>query len=165
MTVYYNSLLHNKKGIIICLFDTSNVLIGFAAGSMCSKGFHKNILLENIASYIWVMMKIVLLRPKAIVRLFKNLNKSKNDYKDDGKYAELLSISVPPKNKGKGYGKMLLGEFETKLQKLNIDRIVLTTDYTDNDRVITFYNNLGYKKMYKFTAFPKREMYKLIKNI
>lgn len=165
LKLYYNSLLKSPNGIIICVFDDNDGLIGFAAGTSHSKGFHKKILMENIFSYTWALLNIILLRPKAIFRLFKNLNKNKNTINDDGKYAELLSIAVPSYIKGLGYGKLLLKEFEIELQSLNVEKIALTTDCLSNDNVLAFYNKMGYEIFYEFVAYPHRRMYKLIKKI
>lgn len=165
LNLYYNSLLKSNKGIIICLYNEDDNLIGFAAGTNKSKGFHKKILLENIFSFTWVLLNIIVSRPIAILRLFKNLNKNKNIKKDDGRYAELLSIAVPPEYIGKGYGKILLREFEIILKSSGIEKIALTTDYYNNEGVLTFYNNAKYEIFYDFIAFPNRRMYKLIKKL
>lgn len=165
LELYYKSLLKNSNGIIICLFDNNESLMGFAAGTKLSKGFHKKILFENIFSFTLVLFKIIIFSPKSIFRLFKNLKKNKNTNNDNGFYAELLSIAVPPRNKGLGYGKLLLKEFEKELLLLDVDKIVLTTDYLGNDNVVAFYNKSGYKILYDFVAYPNRKMFKLIKNI
>lgn len=165
LNLYYNSLIKNPKGLVICLFDNNDILVGFAAGTMRSKGFHKKILMDNFFSFAWVLMNIILFRPKAIFRLFKNLNKNKTTKKDSGEYGELLSIAVPPENKGLGYGKILQEEFELKLRSFGVERIALTTDYSNNDGVLAFYEKMGYNVFYDFITYPNRRMYKLIKNL
>jgi GNAT superfamily N-acetyltransferase len=165
LKLYYSSVINSPKGLVICLFDNNNNLVGFAAGTYCSKGFHKEILLNNFFSYVWVLFNVVLFRPKAIIRLFKNLNKRKNIEVDKGMYAELLSIAVPPEYKGMGYGKILLKAFETELKYSDSDKIALTTDFINNENVLSFYEKSGYKLLYEFTTYPNRKMVKLIKEL
>tara|TARA_R110001592_G_scaffold228395_4_gene484947 strand:+ start:5081 stop:5680 length:600 start_codon:yes stop_codon:yes gene_type:complete len=165
LKLYYKTLLKNSDGIIICLFDNNDNLKGFAAGTKYSKGFHKNILFENMFSYTLALLNVLLFRPKAVFRLIKNLNKKKDSINDNCMYAELLSIAVPPKHKGLGYGKLLIKEFEKELVSSNIKQIALTTDFLSNQSVLAFYNKMGYKIYYDFVTYPNRKMYKLIKNI
>ena len=165
LKLYYSSVIKSSKGRVVCLFDENDKIVGFAAGTNCTKGFHKEILLKNKLSYAWVLFNVILTRPKAILRLFKNLNKSKKNQLDDEKYSELLSIAVPSKYKGLGYGKMLLIAFESELESLNVEKIALTTDYYNNEGVLAFYKKMGYKIFYDFVTYPNRRMYKLIKEL
>ncbi len=163
LLLYYSSVLKSCDGLLVCIFDEENKLVGFAAGTCYSGGFHKKILLKNIISFTWVLFNIVLFRPKAILRLFKNMNKSNKNLIDDGNYAELLSIAVSSKCKDMGYGKLLLQAFESELEIYNVKKISLTTDYYNNEDTLAFYKKRGYEIFYDFKAFPNRRMYKLIK--
>jgi len=161
--LYYTTLVKSSKGLVICLFDDSDNLIGFAAGTKMSKGFHKEILLRNLFSYFYVLLHLLMTRPVSIIRLFKNLNKNNKVNDDDGNYAELLSIAVPPNRNGNGYGKKLLAGFEEILESFGSEKVALTTDFYSNEGVIAFYKGLGYEIAYDFIAYPNRRMYKLIK--
>jgi len=163
LRLYYRSVLRSENGIILCLFDKNEVLIGFAVGTKHSKGFHRSIVVENIISYTLILLEIITLKPKAIIRLVKNFSKGKNTNKDNGDYAELLSIAVSSDHKGQGYGKLLLKEFELVLKSCSIVSLTLTTDCYNNNSVISFYKKNGYEVFYRFIAYPQRIMYKLIK--
>lgn len=165
LKLYYSSVLKSDRGLVVCLQDDDDKILGFAVGTTYSKGFHKTILFSNIFSYIWVLLFIIFTRPKAIFRLLNNLNKSSNEQEDDGDYAELLSIGIPPQYKGLGYGKLLLNEFEKNLIWLEVEQIALTTDCYNNDDVIGFYHKMGYGILYEFSSFPDRRMLKLIKTL
>lgn len=164
LKVYYNAVARNNKGILVCIKKDENI-IGFAAGTMFSKKFHSQILKENILSFAWVLLKNPLLKPGSFIRLFKNMNKKTVKVNDDGNYAELLSIGVCPKEKGKGYGKILLEAFESELVRKKVKRTTLTTDYYNNEDVIAFYKKMGYVEFDSFIAYPDRKMYKLIKEL
>lgn len=161
---YYKSCLKNKNTIAVCAYTEENRIIGFASGSVWSKGYNKNIILSNFFSFGIVSLRILLTKPLAILRLFNNLNKENNE-NDKGDYSELLSIGISPSYKGKGIGKQILLEFEKQVIKTNNNRISLTTDYFDNEDVIKFYNKLGYETFYNFDTYPKRKMIKMIKNL
>ncbi len=165
LNLYYNSVMKSDDGLVVCLLDENENTLGFAAGTKHSKGFHKKILKKNLFSYIRILFIVLITRPKAIFRLFKNLNKKVEGAEDDGNYAELLSIAVPPEHNGKGYGKKLLFAFEDELKNSNVRKIALTTDFYDNESVLAFYKKTGYDIFYEFTAFPDRKMYKMIKNM
>lgn len=164
LTVYYKSCIKSKNAISICALDDNNNIIGFCFGAYESKGFHKNLILNNFITFTIQALKIIFSNSKAIIRLFKNLNKEANE-NDDGDYAELLSIGVLDNMKGLGIGKGLLLEFEKKVKEKKIQQISLTTDYQDNKAVLNFYKSLGYYNFYEFKAYPNRKMYKLIKKI
>lgn len=164
LKTYYKSCIKFKGAISICAVDEENTIVGFCFGSLSSIGFHKKIILNNIFAFTIQAIRILITKPKAIVRLFRNFKKEAHP-EDKGDYAELLSIGVKVEKKGLGIGKGLLIEFEKKIKKEKIKRISLTTDYDGNDAVLKFYKSMEYKVYYEFVAYPDRKMFKLIKNI
>lgn len=162
LETYYSASVNNNTSIGIGLFDSDNNLYGFATGTSQSAGFHKTLLFQNAFLFFKSLLFVSLSRPKVLIRLAKNINKKSNII-DDKQYAELLSIAILPHLKGSGYGKLLLEEFEKKVLIHNVSKIVLTTDFNDNNSVIKFYNKCGYNVYYDFFAYPNRHMYKLIK--
>lgn len=164
LETYYAASVNNKTSIGVGLFDDDENLNGFATGTSQSLGFHKNLLLQNLFPFFKSLLFVSLSRPQVLFRLFKNINKQSNK-EDDKQYAELLSIAILPNQKGAGYGKVLLEEFENKAKSHNASKIVLTTDFNNNDNVIKFYNKSGYEVFYDFITYPNRHMYKLIKKL
>lgn len=164
LITYYKSCIKYKEAVSVCAVDENNLIIGFSFGSLSSKGFHKKLILNNFFAFSLQFIRILLSNPKAIIRLFKNLQKNANP-EDDGDYAELLSIGVLEEKKGLGIGKELIVEFEKKCNKEKIKRISLTTDFNSNDSVLKFYKSMGYNKYYEFVTYPNRKMLKLIKKI
>lgn len=164
LNTYYKSCLKSKEIIAVCITDEFDVIQGFGIGCTHSSGFHKRLVLRNIFSFMLQGIVIFFTRFSAIFRLLKNMEKNA-DVKDDGNYAELLSIAVLPELKGIGAGKLLIAKFEEEALKKGCRLITLTTDFHKNDDVISFYLKSGYEIFYKFTTYPKREMYKLIKDL
>lgn len=164
LNTYYLSCLRDKNTIAVCACDENDQIIGFASGSIWSKGYNKNIISTNPLKFGIAALRIVFTKPLALVRLFNNLTKSNNE-NDKGDYAELLSIGILPSYKGKGIGKQILIEFENEAVRLNSKKISLTTDYYNNDDVVEFYKKLGYEVFYDFITYPNRKMLKMLKHI
>lgn len=164
LQAYYKASLKSKESIAFCATNQEGKIIGFSSGCTLAAGFHKRLVFANFFLFLFQGIILLFTKPKAILRLARNLDKNENET-DDGKYAELLSIGVLPSSKGLGVGKALIKAFEEEAQKRGCKKISLTTDYTGNQDVLSFYKNTGYEVFYEFTTYPHRKMYKLIKNI
>jgi ribosomal protein S18 acetylase RimI-like enzyme len=164
LATYYLSCLKHKSTIAVCAYDEEDNIIGFASGSIWSKGYNKNVILANKLAFGFAALKIVLTRPLALARLINNLSKN-NNKEDKGDYAELLSIAILPTYKGLGIGKQILIEFEKEAILQNSNKISLTTDFYNNEDIVKFYKKLGYDIFYDFITYPNRKMIKMIKQI
>ena len=162
--VYYYSVSKNKNSILIGYYDDEK-LLGFSCATFLSRGFHKNLVKENLLRFGIIGIKLIFTKPGSLIRILKNFSKSNKSIKDYGNYAELLSIGVYPGIQGSGIGKQLLTELERQLFFNGIKLLSLTTDFYKNDKTIGFYKSLGYEIMYEFIAYPNRKMYRLIKNL
>jgi ribosomal protein S18 acetylase RimI-like enzyme len=164
LNTYYKSCLKSKESIAICATDANDNLIGFSIGCMYSKGFHKRLIKQNLLAFMLQGVIILCSNPKAIIRLGNNLGKN-SDEKDDGNYAELLSIGVLPNYNGQGIGKELIKKFEEEAVNKGCSELALTTDFNENKKVLEFYKSTGYQVYYEFVTYPNRKMYKLKKNL
>lgn len=164
LNTYYKSCLKSVESIAICAIDENENLVGFSIGCQRAKGFHKRLIRQNLTAFALQGIIILFSNPKAIIRLGNNLGKN-SDEKDDGNYAELLSIGVLPKHNGQGVGKELIKRFEEEAIIGGCAEIALTTDFNKNDKVLEFYKSAGYKIYYEFITYPDRKMYKLKKNL
>lgn len=148
-------------GVLLVLED-GNEIKGFAAGSRNSSGFFKKLLRNNLFGFMLAGVKILCTNPLALKRIATNADKSE---KNSVIFAELLSIATV-KNR-KGYGKILLQEFEKEIDNKNTENlpVSLTTDYADNDKAVQFYKDSGYEVMEVFESYQKRKMYRFIKTL
>lgn len=160
LITFYKAFLQ-KPGILLVLKEAGEIR-GFAAGSRDNRGFFKQLLLNNFAGFLFSGVLILLTKPLALKRIAVNMSK-----KSSGKkfYAELLSIATLKNSKG--YGKLLLEEFEKEIAGNNPANlpISLTTDFDDNDKAITFYKNAGYEVSEVFESYARRKMYRFTKRI
>jgi len=162
--VYYQSLLKDDNALLLGIFDEGK-LYGFCATAVLSNGFNLKLIKNNFFEFVKVGIKILFSNPNSIVRLIKNFRKSNPNIKDDGEYAEILSIGVSHHKQGQGFGKKLLIHLESELKLRDCFYLSLTTDYYNNEKTIKFYNGLGYTIYYEFDAFPSRKMYRMIKKL
>lgn len=162
LKAYYKACLNDTESISLCVINQNNQIEGFAIGCLQSLGFHKRILIRNFPIFFQQAIIILFESPRSLIRLMHNFEKN-NNKNDNGKYTELLSIAVMPKNKGLGLGKKLLDKFEEIAKQRGSKKITLTTDYYNNQDVIHFYQKNGYLIYYDFTTFPDRKMYKFFK--
>jgi ribosomal protein S18 acetylase RimI-like enzyme len=164
LCIYYNAVRENDRGVLLGCFE-GKVLLGFCAATTLSAGFNSQLVKKNFSQFAKTGVSIFCKNPKSLVRLVKNFTKSNPSVRDEGNYAELLSIGVLPTAQGKGVGKLLLSELEKVLIERGVKQLSLTTDFHDNDKTLKFYQAMNYKIMYDFIAFPKRKMFRLIKNL
>ena len=158
LKIFYTAFL--KSPAVLLVLEDDDEVKGFAAGSRDNRGFFKKLLKNNIFQFAFAGLKLLFSRPLALKRMAANSSKSK---KSDLIFAELLSIATL-KNK-KGYGKILLDEFEKEISSQNIDKlpISLTTDFDENIKVVEFYKDCGYQIHEIFESFQRRKMYRFIK--
>lgn len=164
LNAYYKAALKSTESISICAVDEDAIIRGFGIGCVKSKGFHKRLIKSNFFSFFYQGIIVLFSKPASLKRLMKNLDKN-SSVKDDGNYAELLSIAVSPTFKGSGLGRELIKEFEDEAKKRGCKKIALTTDYFNNQNVLSFYEKSGYVIYNEFITYPERRMYKLIKDI
>lgn len=163
LRLYYSSFIKSKNGVVFCALK-ENEVVGFSACSYMSRGFNSKLIKDNLIKYGLESFLLLFTRPKAIIRLVKNLNKESDNsgIEDNGEYAELYSIAIGPVCQGEGVGKKLLAKTEENVKEHN-KRISLTTDYYDNEKTIGFYRSMGYQDYYEFVTYPNRKMWRLIK--
>lgn len=158
LMVFYKAFL--KSNGILLVVEDEGFIKGFAAGSRSNRGFYKKLVKSNLFDFSVAGLKILLTKPAALKRIATNASKSA---KNELIFAELLSIATV-KNK-KGYGKILLQEFENEVARKNIENlpVALTTDYDNNDKAVQFYKDCGYEVQEIFESYQKRKMYRFLK--
>ncbi|MFS8083538.1 MAG: GNAT family N-acetyltransferase [Ginsengibacter sp.] len=164
LTVYYDCVRRDKKGILVGLYNESE-LCGFFAATTQSNGFNKQLIMKNLLQFSFIGFRLLFTQISSLARLFKNFTKTNKNCHDDGDYAELLSIGVSVNKQGQGIGKKLLIEFERQMLLRGCSSLSLTTDFNNNEKAIQFYRGLGYEIYYDFITYPNRKMHRMIKKI
>lgn len=164
LEVYYDCVRKDKRGLLIG-FYAEGALFGFCAATTLSKSFNTHLVKKNVLRFSLIGIRLLLTRVPSLVRLFRNLSKTNSTVKDEGNYAELLSIGVSDKKQGQGIGKKLLIQLENEMKLKGCSDLSLTTDCHNNEKAIQFYKGLGYDIYYDFIAYPNRKMYRMIKKL
>ncbi len=167
LELYYKAFIDSDETITLCAIEDEGKLVGFSASSILCKGFNYRLLKKNLFSFGVLSLKLLLTKPKALLRLLKNMTKKddQNTIPDDEDYAELYSIGVDSSQQGKGIGRKLIVQTESLLKEKGVKRLSLTTDYYNNHNALAFYKSMGYYPLYDFITYPKRRMYRLIKSL
>lgn len=152
---FYESILNNSDSINMGLCDNES-LIGFAVGSKRSKFFYKNLLKNNFIKLGFSAVIPLISKPNLIIRLLTSFISHSKSNVEIADSAVLLSICIDPKFASKGYGNVLLMEFEKTAFKYS-NMISLTTDADDNDYVNAFYVKNEYELHHSFYQ-GKRKM-------
>ena len=165
LCLYYKCMCKCDAAITLCAVEDGEVK-GFATSSYHSQGFNTTLIKKNLFKFGLMGVELLFTKPKAILRLVRNLDKKAGEKAivDKGEYAELYSIAVKPGNQGLGIGKKLLIATEEDVAKHNT-KISLTTDFYHNEKTIGFYHSLGYQDYYEFVAYPDRKMWRMIKEL
>lgn len=164
---YYRVALRNTLTVCFVAKNDEDEIVGFVIGTTCAKKYSTKLLLSAPFSFLWEGIKLVLSRPKALLRLCCNLDKKaqKEDIVDNQDYAEINLIGVEPTCKGKGIGHQLLKAFEKELRVRGVQSLSLTTDFLKNEQTLIAYKSWGFKVLYNFVTYPDRKMCRLIKEI
>lgn len=161
---YYRCMIKSKEAITLCaIYD--GAVVGFSTTALSSNGFNKRLVRQNVMRFGIEGIKLLLLRPKALIRLIRNFTKKSDVIDDACQYAELFSFGVSPAFQGLGAGRALLSETENIVSKMGGRALSLTTDKKNNDSAIAFYQSCGYQILYEFTAYPDRKMFRFIKKL
>ncbi len=160
LKVFYNAFLKNTA--VLLVLEDAGEIKGFAAGSRDNRNFFKKLLMNDFFGFAIQGFRVLFTNPVALKRIATNADKSE---KSNLVFAELLSIATL-KNK-KGYGRILLNEFEKEIACGNIENLPLslTTDCDENEKAIEFYKESGYEVYQIFESYQNRKMYRFIKHI
>jgi len=142
LTEYYKAAIIGPYAIVVGL-ESDGSLVGFCSGSTQPSVFY-SLLLKKAHTFFVPIALAVFHNPSIIVGIiqgfFRSLNSTSQIYQDGD--CELSSLACVAE--GKGFGSELVRQFMIGARESGAKRIYLTTDATDNDRVIKFYSNLGF---------------------
>lgn len=167
LKAYYKTAVNYEETVCLMADDEEGNCLGFVFGRVKAKGYLKRLLKKGFVRFAWCGVKLLFTHPKALLRLYKNLEKkgNANGIEDSQDYAEIGLIGVSPQIKGQGIGHQLLNAFESEIKEHGAYRVSLTTDYYENENTLTAYKAWGFSVLYDFTVYPDRRMYRLIKDV
>lgn len=166
LQTYYKYVLRHPDTVSF-FAERNEEVLGYVVGRLRTKGFLKSVIKRNPIPFMWEGIKLIFKRPKALVRIYNNLEKKQDNGQvvDNQDYGEIGLIGISPSLKGKGIGRLLLEQIEFELRTHNVTRLSLTTDYHNNENTLAAYKAWGFSILYDFVTYPNRRMYRLIKDV
>jgi ribosomal protein S18 acetylase RimI-like enzyme len=160
MTFYQDFLLDENGCCIVC--DEDGRTVGFVVGVVNPAQYFRRTFRKRFIPLALGTLKSILKDPTLIIKL---LNRAitypdKSPEKDD--VALLSSIAVLPEYHNKRIGEKLVVEFIREMKNKGASEVTLTTDKLNNERVIRFYQKMGFKIDRAFKSYEGREMYDFI---
>lgn len=144
---YYRSVFEYDGGILL-VASTGNhaALAGFAVGFIDSPAFYRWLRSRRMRLALATVPGL-LRDPRLCLRLFQSSGRVRRESQGEGtaRDCELASLGVLPSCQGNGVGRLLVQAFLTRSRKMGADRVSLTTDAQDNNRVKHFYQSLGFR--------------------
>jgi len=138
LRLVYRALLQSAVGIVV-VADSGGDVVGFVAGTSDTSAFYREFGARNFLRAFWRIIP-ALLRPRTWQRLWETLSYGADDHEVP---AELLSMVVAPRARGRGVGSKLV----TELLGLGVHKGVDTMRVVVgelNDPAIALYAQCGF---------------------
>lgn len=146
-----------ESAVTVVAQTSDGRVVGAAVGTTEPASFFRHLLLRRLPGFAAASALAAIRRPAIAVRLVRGLAyRGQSEPGADG--ALLSSICVDPACQGAGVGGRLLSEWLAAASRAGAPGAHLTTDARDNDQVLTFYANSGFRQVHTFTTKEAREM-------
>ncbi|MEM4479607.1 MAG: GNAT family N-acetyltransferase [Candidatus Methanomethylicaceae archaeon] len=155
---YFTVLAYNLNIFLVAEDENENRVVAFVAGFLKPSSFYLFLKKRCLKLALAIFLEI-LKSPGLISRVIQNYQRvNKNISQNEEKTVELASIAVDPEYSGKGIGKSLVNKFLSAALALGAEKVILSTDAENNDKVNYFYKSLGFKLERTFYSNPGRLM-------
>ena len=159
---FYKSFVYDKTGIGFVAEDTATGdVLGAIVGPFVPTGYFKRLLRKRWYAFCLASTAAVLKRPTIIKRLFRALF-YRGEAPAGQQRALLSSVAVSPKAQGQGIGQALVKRWVNEVRRCGGTGCYLTTDVENNEKVNSFYQNLGWRIESTYTTPEGRMMNRYI---
>jgi ribosomal protein S18 acetylase RimI-like enzyme len=156
LSVYYNAITNHDNAIKIVLVNNTKV-IGFVVGAIYPAGFYSSLIKNDIFSFAQASIPALMKKPQFLFKILRIFSKPKHANQSKS-VSELTSLAVLPQYQEYGYGQLLVSEFVAQCRERSGNKIILTTDAMNNEKVNQFYCKAGFVLSRSFTTLEKRFM-------
>lgn len=142
---FYSVAISHRNAIAIGI-EMDSTLVGFCIGNCEPSSFH-SALLKEAHRIIWPIVLAVFRNPSLLIDIIngalRNLRSACSiDDSRESHICELASLGCVSNDKG--FGSLMVKEFIRTAEIMGAKKIFLTTNLSENERVIKFYLNLGF---------------------
>ncbi len=156
---FYGSFAVDPAGIGFVSQDVrTKQVYGVIVGPINPAGYFKRLLKRRWYAFCIASLTAVLKKPAVIPRLFRAVFYRGDAPSGRQDISLLSSIAVSSDIQTKGIGRTLVAAFLDEVKKRGGKGVFLTTDAKDNDKVNSFYQNLGFKLESSHVTPEGREM-------
>jgi ribosomal protein S18 acetylase RimI-like enzyme len=144
LAILYRGISRHPGSCVLVERDESGEVIGFISGTLSISDCYKHVIMHNFLSLgVPIMLKMASI--KRIKNLFETLMYPTRKDKQKGKVeAELLSMAVSDKARGKGIGKKLVNRLEGFLKVNGFSSTYKVVTSADDERSNGFYKSVGF---------------------
>jgi ribosomal protein S18 acetylase RimI-like enzyme len=154
---YYSLILEAPEGLFLVADADSLGIVGFCSGFLDPGQFYTRLRAKRLQMLLTFASR-VFLRPQLLPRLLDNYRRTGKAQASQGDgSAELTSLAVSPKARGRGFAKRMVNLFLEQAFQRQATEVVVTTPRDDNDAVNGMYERLDFIRTGSFSQ-PGREM-------
>lgn len=156
LTELYSGLLVDPSGIALVV-EKGGKVQGFVAGTYNPRGFYKRLLRRRWWRFALASILPAMTNPEIIPRLLRAFSRGRQEDVREN-CATLMSLAVSPSSQRSGLGRLLVQAFLVEAGKRGAVMVNLTTDQLENERVNSFYKELGFELNSTFRTPEGRSM-------
>jgi ribosomal protein S18 acetylase RimI-like enzyme len=166
---YYRTVIGFSGGLCVVAGEGDAPVAGFVAGFLNPEQFYSVLRRRQLRLGI-AMLPALATHPGLLGGVLFNRNKAAGMATGraagaQAGEAELSSVGVLPQVAGKGVGAALVAHFCAAMRARGASHVVLTTDTEENDRVIGFYQRLGFRDEGRLPASEGRTMIRFVRRL
>ena len=161
---YYKLAFDCRGGLILLAREIGQeTLAGFAVGYAEPKEFYRRLVGARIQLGLAAAFYAVF-RPWTWLRIASAFRRARSASVHHMPHrAELASLAVRPECGGRGIGQALVERFVALAGEMGATEVALTTDADNNERVIRFYQKLGFVVSREVQVTEERRMVELVR--
>src|SRR4029077_4159801 len=111
------------------------------------------------------ILPVVLRRPSTLMRVARRAGQRTGTKVAAQSGAELMSLAIDPAWQKHGIGRALVASFAERVASAGVSRLWFTPDAAEYERVIRFYESLGFERSREFTTTEKRALVELARRL
>lgn len=147
LRAYYMMVREYPKGVLL-VGESAGQEVGFVAGFIDPSDFYSRLRARRLR-LAFACAVGVLRSPYLVLRLLRTAGqlegRSDTSTMRSAGVAELSSVAIDPRWRGRGYGRELIGAFVQTARVRGALEVRLTTDARDNDQVNGIYSSAGFR--------------------
>lgn len=158
LKTFYKEFIIDDKGCCFVSIGDDGVA-GFIVGVISPSDFFKRAFKRKWLHFALCSLRSIIKNPPIIIKLLRRAATHPNKSPKGDNIALLWYIAVLYKKRNKKIGEELVKNFLNELNRRGVEEVILATPRFNNDKVIKFYQKIGFRIKNSITTYEGREMY------